>query len=170
MNKKTKVFLLDLLIVVFLLFVLLLTASYFFNEETKMDTSEKNTVILFLEAESINAKYVNLLNISDCIYFSDSSEYIGVIKDIKLTETAYSSQTSNDETYYEPELYNVNITVECQASYDETAHCYYINAHTVKHNDKINIRVPEFEFNAKINQITTISGILSTSEIDNEKE
>ena len=169
MDKRTKVILLDIFILIFLAFIIIFTASHFFTAEIPSEFNQNTTVVLVTELNNVQKKNIKNINMSDRVYFSENDSFIGTIKDIKLTETAFSLQNAQPKSYYKPELYNITLTIEAQAFYDEQNDTYIFSGNRVKTNDFLNLRVPTFAFEAKVVQLTSISSILNSSEIQNEE-
>ena len=67
MNRRAKIFLLDVFILIFILFILTFTASVFFNSKSVNSEILKSTAVITLQIDNVSSADINKIKVLDKI-------------------------------------------------------------------------------------------------------
>ena len=144
----------DIMVLIFV--TLIVVSSVYLSVMTEKDPSA-NTADGFeyvLVSEKMNDAFVALLSVGDSIYETESDRKIGVITDIKITDSvALSGEGLYSQTYEILEGFsNVEITVDCSGAFFEDSEGIMnlaVNGYTVRLGTDISVRNSKVMFTAE---------------------
>ena len=155
-DKKGKLFgkinIIDLCVVIFVLFAIVVTVFKFSATPGSSSSEEKTVIEYTLRIGEVRSFTVNQFKVGDNLYDNESGKCIGKITNVE-TKEAEAIGLMVDGTYTKttkPERYDVVLTVETEGTVNDTG--YFADTKQISVNSSIIISNKRFE---------TSSGVLS---------
>ena len=150
-TKKYRLNPIDIVVAFLLLIIVAVFGFVSFKDASIIDFSQKETFYVTVVVPNIHVKHSGLIKSGQSIYFAESDDGFGVIKNIRFEKTSYEyiNKANNTSTTYKlPDMETATILIECQGEYFEGG--LYVSDIPVETGAELSLYTPNMTFESKV--------------------
>lgn len=158
MKMNNKISLMDILLVLFSLFIIVILGIHLFSQTAEYDFSPKFNIYIHAGISKAENDFLHSIKEGDSVYDTETGKLVGVVESSVYTKSYESvfDEAQNQWTKVEyPDLYDIRIVISATVS-EKNGTDYKIGQYA-----KLN--VPSYAFSAEIIDITQYHGALDTA-------
>ena len=145
--KKIKLYMTDVILVLFSIIVICVICLYLFSDNTSLDFSPTKNIIISAKISKL-PQYDEQITVGNKVFDTETGQEIGTVAKAVYTpsfESVIDAETGSVKNIYHPEFSDVDIEIHCQISSNK--------AQKYKVGQNISINVPQLAFTAEIYEI-----------------